>query len=70
MDVDLRSNERRLAILCALTEGERSVGELVEAVGFTQSALSQHLAKLRNAGAARAKQWLRPSLFPFRIATR
>lgn len=44
------ANERRLAILCALTEGERSVGQLVEAVGLTQSALSQHLAKLRAAG--------------------
>ena len=44
------ANERRLAILCVLTEGERSVGELVGAVGLTQSALSQHLGKLRNAG--------------------
>jgi ArsR family transcriptional regulator len=44
------ANERRLAILCELIEGERSVGELVDAVGLTQSALSQHLAKLRAAG--------------------
>ncbi len=44
------ANERRLAILCELVEGERSVGRLVEAVGLTQSALSQHLAKLRAAG--------------------
>lgn len=44
------ANERRLAILCELVEGERSVGELVEIVGLTQSALSQHLAKLRAAG--------------------
>ena len=44
------ANESRLAILCQLVEGERSVGELVEAVGLTQSALSQHLAKLRAAG--------------------
>jgi ArsR family transcriptional regulator, virulence genes transcriptional regulator len=44
------ANEHRLAILCALVEGERSVGTLVEAVGLTQSALSQHLAKLRAAG--------------------
>jgi ArsR family transcriptional regulator, virulence genes transcriptional regulator len=44
------ANERRLALLCELVEGERSVGQLVEAVGLTQSALSQHLAKLRAAG--------------------
>jgi DNA-binding transcriptional ArsR family regulator len=44
------ANERRLAILCELVDGERSVGRLVEAVGLTQSALSQHLAKLRAAG--------------------
>jgi len=44
------ANERRLAILCVLAEGERSVGALVQAVGLTQSALSQHLAKLRAAG--------------------
>jgi ArsR family transcriptional regulator, virulence genes transcriptional regulator len=41
------ANESRLMILCELVGGERSVGTLVEAVGLTQSALSQHLAKLR-----------------------
>jgi len=44
------ANENRLAILCELVDGERSVGKLVEAVGLAQSALSQHLAKLRAAG--------------------
>jgi len=44
------ANESRLAILCELVEGERSVGKLVEVVGLTQSALSQHLAKLRATG--------------------
>ena len=44
------ANKNRLAILCELIEGERSVGALVKAVGLTQSALSQHLAKLRTAG--------------------
>jgi ArsR family transcriptional regulator len=41
------ANENRLMILCKLIEGERPVGELVAAVGLSQSALSQHLAKLR-----------------------
>jgi len=43
----LLANDRRLMILCELSRGERSVGELGEAVGLSQSALSQHLAKLR-----------------------
>lgn len=41
------SNERRLMIVCALYSGEKSVGELEKIVGLSQSALSQHLARLR-----------------------
>lgn len=41
------ANERRLLILCHLTQGEKSVGELEPLVGLSQSALSQHLARLR-----------------------
>lgn len=41
------SNERRLLILCHLAQGEKSVGELEELVMLSQSALSQHLARLR-----------------------
>ena len=41
-------NERRLEILCHLSEGEHSVNELCRLVGLSQSALSQHLAKLRH----------------------
>lgn len=42
------SNERRLQILTHLAHKERKVGELVEHVGVSQSALSQHLAILRS----------------------
>ena len=43
------ANERRLMILCKLVEwGEANVSALAEAVGLTQSALSQHLAKMRD----------------------
>ncbi|MEX2649010.1 MAG: metalloregulator ArsR/SmtB family transcription factor [Alphaproteobacteria bacterium] len=42
------SNERRLMILCQLVRHvELSVGELASLVGLGQSALSQHLARLR-----------------------
>lgn len=43
-------NERRLMILCQLKDGERSVGQLTPLVGVSQSALSQHLALLREEG--------------------
>lgn len=44
-------NERRLMILCKLAEcGEATAGTLVEASGLSQSALSQHLAKMRDEG--------------------
>ena len=44
------ANENRLWILCQLLEGELSVGELNQRVELSQSALSQHLAKLRQDG--------------------
>lgn len=43
----LLANERRLLILCELAGGEASVGALAKAVDLSQSALSQHLAKMR-----------------------
>ena len=44
------ANPSRLIILCQLIGGEKSVGELSPRVGLSQSALSQHLARLREAG--------------------
>lgn len=44
------ANANRLMVLCHLASGEKTVGELAQAVGLSQSALSQHLAKLREAG--------------------
>lgn len=47
----LLANERRLLVLCHLmARGEMSVSMLAEAVGLSQSALSQHLARLRQDG--------------------
>ena len=40
----------RLLILCQLVDGEKSVGELCHAIDLSQSAVSQHLARLREAG--------------------
>jgi ArsR family transcriptional regulator len=45
------ANEKRLLILCKLVEwGEANVTTLAGAVGLSQSALSQHLAKMRDEG--------------------
>lgn len=43
----LLANERRLLILCELAGGERPAGALAGKAGLSQSALSQHLAKMR-----------------------
>lgn len=41
------ANEKRLMIVCTLINGEKNVGELEQIIGLSQSALSQHLARLR-----------------------
>ena len=47
----LLANENRLLILCRLVVAdEMSVGDLADAVDLSQSALSQHLAKMRGDG--------------------
>ncbi|MCA8887170.1 MAG: winged helix-turn-helix transcriptional regulator, partial [Hyphomonadaceae bacterium] len=46
----LLANEQRLTVLCRLSGSELSVTELGEYVNLSQSALSQHLAKLRADG--------------------
>lgn len=45
------ANERRLMIVCKLVEwGEANVNTLAQAVGLSQSALSQHLGRMRDEG--------------------
>jgi ArsR family transcriptional regulator, virulence genes transcriptional regulator len=51
------ANERRLMILCQLLEArELSVQALADQVGLGQSALSQHLARLRARGLVRMRR--------------
>lgn len=50
------ANKQRLLILCALFEGEQSVTALNARVALSQSALSQHLARLRDAGLVRTRR--------------
>jgi len=50
------ANRHRLLILCQLTEGERSVGDLAAFLGLRDSTVSQHLALLRRDGLVRARR--------------
>ena len=50
------SNQHRLMILCSLIDGELSVTELNNRTNLSQSALSQHLASLRNAGLVQTRR--------------
>ena len=50
------SNQHRLMILCSLIDGELSVTELNSRTNLSQSALSQHLASLRNAGLVQTRR--------------
>lgn len=49
-------NEYRLLILCQLVEGEKQVAELQASLDLSQSALSQHLARLRLEGLVRTRR--------------
>ena len=50
------ANESRVRILCELLDGERCVNELEEIAGLSQSALSQHLARLRRDGVVKTRR--------------
>ena len=50
------ANEQRLMLLCNLLDGPLTVSELNERVELSQSALSQHLAVLREAGIVSAER--------------
>jgi ArsR family transcriptional regulator len=50
------ANPRRLATLCRLVEREHTVGELAAAESLSLSALSQHLARLREEGLVKSRR--------------
>ena len=50
------ANEKRLMIVCLLSKGEKNVGELEQVIGLSQSALSQHLARLRRDGVVETRR--------------
>lgn len=50
------SNPQRLRVMCILIDGEKTVGELNAQIELSQSALSQHLAVLRDGGLVRTRR--------------
>lgn len=58
-------NETRLMILCQLVDGERTVTELVDRIGLSQSAMSQHLAILRQHGLVTTRREARSIFYSF-----
>ena len=50
------ANPHRLLILCLLSEGELSVGQLADHIDLKQSPLSQHLARLRSEGLVKTRK--------------
>lgn len=50
------ANPHRLMLLCQMVDGEKSVGELADAVGLRQPTVSQHLAMMRREDLVRARR--------------
>lgn len=50
------SNQKRLMIICHLINQEKSVTQLQNSTGMEQSALSQHLAKLRHVNVVKTRR--------------
>ena len=48
--IDAFANPVRLKLLCCLSKGRKNVRELISMCGLAQSAVSQHLTKLKQAG--------------------
>jgi ArsR family transcriptional regulator len=50
------SNKVRLQLLLCLSKGDKNVTQLISNCGLSQSAVSQHLEKLRSAGMVKTKR--------------
>lgn len=50
------ANKPRIKIMRALSEEEKNVGQLEAITGLSQSAVSQHLGRLRNSGLVKTRR--------------
>ena len=65
----LMSHPERLLMLCRMSEGEVSVNGLVGLTGLAQSAVSQHLALLREAGVVSIRKEAQSRLYALQDKT-
>ena len=63
---EVLSEPRRRTILDLVRDGERSVGELVDALSMSQPAVSKHLRVLREAGLVEARQEAQRRIYSLR----
>lgn len=54
--LNIVANAKRLEVVLTLSSGEQSVTQLASQIDISQSALSQHLAKMREAGVVEARR--------------
>lgn len=57
------ANPNRLLLLCHISQGERSVAQIMDELGLKQPALSQQLAELRRSGLVQARRQSRSILY-------
>lgn len=57
------ANPNRLLLLCHISQGERSVGQIMAELGLKQPALSQQLAELRRSGLVQTRRKSRSILY-------
>lgn len=57
------ANPNRLLLLCHISQGERSVAQLMDELGLKQPALSQQLAELRRSGFVQTRRRSRSILY-------
>ena len=60
------ANPSRLMVLCNIVKQERTVGELEKLVGLNQSALSQHLSRLRHEGIVHCRREAQNAFYSLR----
>jgi DNA-binding transcriptional ArsR family regulator len=63
------ANQKRLIILCHLSDGRKSAGELTKAVDLSHSALSQHLSKMKNLNLVEDCVFVGDTIFTPRMGT-
>ena len=57
------ANSNRLLLLCHISQGERSVAQIMNELGLKQPALSQQLAELRRSGFVQTRRQSRSILY-------